>query len=58
MVPILELHESILYSQILQLSLLEWYIVAIIGKMLPIPFIFLFVKKNLSNKHIIHKFFT
>lgn len=61
MVPIIELRGAIPYSQIYHLPLLQSYIIAIIGNMLPMPFIYLFARKVLiwgSNKPITGKFFT
>ncbi len=61
MVPILELRGAIPYSQAFQLPLLQSYIVAIIGNMLPVPFIYLFARKVLiwgADKPVIGKFFS
>ncbi|EKS4345673.1 COG2426 family protein [Clostridium sporogenes] len=61
MVPILELRGAIPYSQAFQLPLLQSYIVAIIGNMLPVPFIYLFARKVLiwgTDKPVIGKFFS
>ncbi|WP_251861473.1 small multi-drug export protein [Clostridium sp. Marseille-Q2269] len=61
MVPILELRGAIPYSQIYHLPLFQSYIIAIIGNMLPMPFIYLFARKILvwgSSKPITGKFFT
>ncbi|MCR1934987.1 COG2426 family protein [Clostridium tepidum] len=61
MVPIVELRGAIPYSQIYHLPLLQSYIVAIIGNMLPVPFIYLFARKVLiwgCDKPIIGDFFT
>lgn len=45
MVPILELRGSLLAAGILQMDFLPSFIVAVIGNMLPIPFILLFINK-------------
>ncbi|AUM94677.1 TPA: small multi-drug export protein [Clostridium botulinum] len=61
MVPILELRGAIPYSQMYQLPVLQSYIVAIIGNMLPVPFIYLFARKILiwgADKPVIGKFFS
>ncbi len=61
MVPIVELRGAIPYSQIYNLPLLQSFIVAIIGNMLPMPFIYLFARKVLvwgTDKPITGKFFT
>ena len=61
MVPLIELRGAIPYAVGFQLPLLPSYIVAILGNMLPVPFIFLFARKILEwgkNKKITKKFFT
>lgn len=45
MVPLLELRGSILAAGFMQMEFLPTYIAAVLGNMLPIPFIFLFIKK-------------
>ena len=45
MFPILELRGSILAAGILKMDFLSTFIIAIIGNMLPIPFILLFIDK-------------
>lgn len=45
MIPILELRGSILAAGFLQMNFLSTYIIAVIGNMLPIPFILLFINK-------------
>lgn len=45
MIPILELRGSILAAGFLQMNFLSTYIIAVIGNMLPIPFILLFIDK-------------
>lgn len=61
MVPIVELRGAIPISQGLGLPLLQSYIVAVIGNMLPVPIIYLFARKVLvwgSDKPVVGKFFT
>ena len=61
MVPLVELRGAIPYAVGYDLPLLPSYIIAIIGNMLPVPFIFLFARKILEwgqDKRIIGKFFT
>ncbi|AVQ44964.1 COG2426 family protein [Clostridium botulinum] len=61
MVPIIELRGSIIYSQGYNLPILQSYIVAIIGNMLPVPFIYLFARKVLiwgADKPVIGEFFS
>lgn len=61
MVPLIELRGAIPYSQVMGLPLLEAYIVAIIGNMLPVPIIYLFARKVLewgADKPLIGGFFT
>ena len=48
MVPIVELRGAIPYSQAIGLPLIPSYIVAIIGNMIPVPFIYLFARKVLE----------
>lgn len=45
MLPILELRGSLLAAGFLQMEFLSTYVIAVIGNMLPIPFIFLFIDK-------------
>lgn len=45
MVPILELRGSILAAGLLDMEFLSTFVVAVIGNMLPIPFILLFINK-------------
>ena len=47
MVPLIELRGSILYATGVGLPFLPAYITAIIGNMLPVPFIYLFARKFL-----------
>lgn len=61
MVPLVELRGAIPYSQFLHLPLLQSYIIAIIGNMLPVPVIYLFARKVLEwgcDKPVIGKPFT
>lgn len=61
MVPLIELRGAIPYAIGFNLPLLPSYIIAIIGNMLPVPFIFFFARKVLewgADKPIIGKFFT
>ncbi len=48
MVPIVELRGAIPYSQGVGIPLLHAYIIAIIGNMIPVPFIYLFARKVLE----------
>lgn len=48
MVPIIELRGAIPMSQVMGLPLLPSYLLAIIGNMLPVPFIYLFARKVLE----------
>lgn len=60
MVPIIELRGAIPYGVAFGLPLWSTYIVAIIGNMLPVPFIYLFARKLLvwgQDKPVIGKFF-
>ncbi len=61
MVPLIELRGAIPISQGLGLPLLPSYIVAVIGNMVPVPFIFFFARKVLewgADKPVIGKIFT
>ena len=61
MVPLIELRGAIPYAIAFDLPLLQSYIIAIIGNMLPVPIIFFFARKVLlwgKDKKIIGKFFT
>ncbi len=61
MVPIVELRGAIPYAVGFNLPLLPSYVIAILGNMLPVPFIFFFARKVLAwgkDKKIIGKFFT
>ena len=61
MVPLIELRCAIPYAVAFGLPIVPAYIVAIIGNMLPVPFIYLFARKVLvwgKDKPVIGKFFT
>ncbi len=61
MVPLIELRGAIPYSQAFGLPLIPSYIVAVIGNMLPVPFIYLFARKLLEwgqDKPVIGPFFS
>lgn len=61
MVPLIELRGAIPYAVAFGLPIVPAYIVAIIGNMLPVPFIYLFARKVLvwgKDKPVIGKFFT
>ena len=61
MVPLIELRGAIPYAVGFGLPLVPSYIVAVIGNMLPVPFIFLFARRILEwgkDKKVIGKFFT
>src|SRR5574344_1740795 len=61
MVPLIELRGAIPYAVGFQLPLLQSYIIAVIGNMIPVPIIFFFARKVLEwgcDKPVIGKFFT
>lgn len=61
MIPLIELRGAIPYAIGFNLPLLPSYIIAIIGNMLPMPFIFFFARKVLEwgkDKPLIGGFFT
>ena len=61
MIPIVELRGAIPIAESLGLNIFLYYPIAIIGNMLPVPFIYLFARKVLvwgKDKKIIGKFFT
>ena len=61
MVPLIELRGAIPVGVAMGLPLWQVYVIAIIGNMLPVPFIFFFARKVLewgADKPIIGKFFT
>lgn len=60
MVPLIELRGAIPYAVGFSLPTIPSYIVAVIGNMLPVPFIFLFARRLLvwgQDKPVIGKFF-
>lgn len=61
MIPLVELRGAIPYAIGFDLPILQSYIIAIIGNMLPVPFIFFFARKVLvwgKDKKYIGRFFT
>lgn len=61
MVPLIEIRGAIPYAVGFELPLVPSILVAVIGNMLPVPFIFLFARKVLEwgkDKKYIGKFFT
>lgn len=61
MVPIIELRGAIPYGVLFGLPLWQTYLIAIVGNMLPVPFIYLFARKVLvwgKDKPVIGRFFT
>ena len=61
MVPIIELRGAIPYGVAFGLPLWLTYVIAIVGNMLPVPFIYLFARKVLEwgqDKPLIGPFFT
>jgi uncharacterized membrane protein len=61
MVPLVELRGAVPYAIAMGLPVLPSYIIAIIGNMIPMPFIFFFARKVLEwgkDKPVIGKFFT
>lgn len=61
MVPIVELRGAIPIAEGLGLNIFLYYPIAILGNMLPVPFIYLFARKFLEwgkDKKLIGKFFT
>lgn len=61
MVPLVELRGAIPIAKTMGLPTLPSYIIAVIGNMIPIPFIYLFARKILEwgkDKKVIGKFFT
>ena len=61
MVPLIELRGAIPYAVLFDLPFVPSYIIAVIGNMIPVPFIFLFARKVLvwgKDKKVIGKFFT
>ena len=61
MLPIIELRGAIPIAEGMGLNIFWYYIIAIIGNILPVPIIYLFARKVLEwgkDKKIIGKFFT
>ena len=61
MVPLIELRGAIPYAVAFGIPLTQAYIIAIIGNMIPVPFIYFFARKVLewgADKPVIGKFFT
>lgn len=61
MIPIVELRGAIPIAESLGLNIFLYYPIAIIGNMLPVPFIYLFARKVLEwgkDKKLIGNFFT
>lgn len=61
MVPIIELRGAIPIAESMNLNIFLYYPIAILGNMLPVPFIYLFARKVLEwgkDKKLIGKFFT
>jgi uncharacterized membrane protein len=61
MVPLIEIRGAMPYAVGFELPLVPSIIVAVVGNMLPVPFIFLFARKVLvwgKDKKVIGKFFT
>lgn len=61
MVPIIELRGAIPYAVAMNLPLAPSYIIAVIGNMIPVPFIYLFARKILvwgADRKYIGRFFT
>lgn len=61
MIPIVELRGAIPIAESLGLNIFIYYPIAIIGNMLPVPFIYWFARKVLEwgkDKKVIGKFFT
>ena len=59
--PLIELRGAIPYAKFMNMPMLNAYIVAIIGNMIPVPFIYFFARKVLewgSDKPVIGGFFT
>lgn len=61
MVPLIELRGAIPIAAGMGLPFIQYYIIAIIGNMIPVPFIYFFARKILvwgTDKPIIGNFFT
>ena len=48
MVPVVELRGAGIYSQYLDLPIVQSYLICVLGNMLPVPFIYLFARKLLN----------
>lgn len=61
MVPLIELRGAIPIAAGMGLPFVQYYIIAIIGNMIPVPFIYFFARKSLvwgADKPVIGNFFT
>lgn len=61
MIPLIELRGAVPYALFMELPVIPSYIIAILGNMLPVPFIFFFARKILEwgkDKKVIGKFFS
>lgn len=61
MVPLIELRGAIPIAAGMGLPFIQYYIIAIIGNMIPVPFIYFFARKILvwgSDKPVVGNFFT
>ena len=61
MVPLIDLRGAMVYAVGFDLPIITSYIIAVIGNMLPVPFIYLFARKILvwgKDKPLIGKFFS
>ena len=61
MVPLIELRGAMVYAVGFDLPIITSYIIAVLGNMLPVPFIYLFARKILvwgTDKPLIGKFFS
>ncbi len=61
MVPLIELRGAIPIAEGMHLPLVQYYIIAVLGNMVPVPFIYFFARKILvwgCDKPVIGKFFT
>ena len=61
MVPLIELRGASPIAEAMNLPFVQYYIVAILGNMLPVPIIYFFARKVLiwgADKPVIGKFFT
>lgn len=61
MVPLVELRGAIPIAEAMNLPLVQYYIIAILGNMLPVPIIYFFARKVLiwgADKPVIGKFFS